>query len=368
MATELLSAREFVAAVSRGPDSPFAIETVHLPELLPFDVLVKISGVGMCHTDLVVAGPAGGVLHPAVLGHEGAGIVEAVGEAVTLIAPGDAVVLSYDSCGHCANCRSGQPYYCADWHDRNSGPGITRSSARLTDSAGQSVFSSFFGQSSFAEYAVTSQNNLVPVPADLPVAKLGPLGCGLLTGAGAVLNAFAMRPGQSIAVFGAGAVGLSAVMAAKVCRAGRVAVVDVQPGRLVTAERLGATQCIDGRTDDVLAQILAEGNVDFALDTTGRADVIATAVTSLTAGGTCGVVAIDDDLRIAPQELVFGRTIRGVLEGTAVPQVLIPQLIQWWRDGIFPFDELIELFPLKDIEQAAEAARSGRVVKPVLVP
>lgn len=360
---------EFTAAVVRGVDEGFRLETVRLGGLGPHEVLVKIAGVGMCHTDLALAGAAGAGLHPAVLGHEGAGVVEAVGAGVTGLGPGDHVVLSYDSCGHCRRCRAGKAYYCDGWQDLNAGPAAGRVHAPVVDADGAPVYSTWFGQSSFGTYAVATDTNAVKVDDDLPLAILGPLGCGFQTGAGAVVNALGVRPGESIIVFGAGAVGMAAVMAAKICNAGTIVAVDVVESRRTLAEEFGATHTVDGRAEDVAEQLQAiTGGADYSFDTSGVSSVITTAVNVLAPGGVCALVALTDELRFDSQAVVFGRTITDALEGNAVPHVFLPQMINWWRQGLFPFDKLIERFPLSEINAAAEASESGRVVKPVLIP
>lgn len=357
------------AAVVRGTNGDFRLEKLELSQLGPHDVLVKVAGVGVCHTDLVLRGPAGAALHPIVLGHEGSGVVTAVGPQVSKVTVGDPVVISYDSCGACGSCRRGRPYFCATWFDRNTGPGLSRPHATLTDVAGGPVNNTWFGQSSFADHAVASQNNVVKVSPDLPLEILGPLGCGLQTGAGAVVNVLEVRPGQSVVVFGAGAVGLAAVMAARISGASAVVAVDLVEGRRELAREVGATHALDGAAPDLLDQIRRfTSGADCTFDTTGRSDVVATAVEALAPGGTCALAAPGEELRLAAQSIVFGRRLTGVLEGNAVPDVFIPQMIEWWQAGVFPFDKLIERFPLREINEAVDASTSGRVVKPVLIP
>lgn len=366
---EALQVDEFTAAIVRGVNEGFQLETMQLGALGPHEVLVRTAGVGLCHTDLLLTGPAGAGIHPAVLGHEGAGVVEVVGASVRGVVPGDHVVLSYDSCGRCRRCRAGKPYYCDAWQDLNFGAASGRVHAPVLDADGAPVYSTWFGQSSFGTYAVASDTNTVKVDHDLPLEILGPLGCGFQTGAGAVVNALGVRPGESIIVFGAGAVGLAAVMAAKICNAGSIVAVDVVEGRRKLAEELGATHTVDGRATDVAEQLQAiTGGADYSFDTTGVSSVIAAAVNALAPGGVCGLVALTADLRVDSQAVVFGRTITDAVEGHAVPQVFLPTMINWWQQGLFPFDKLIERFPLSEINEAAEASESGRVVKPVLIP
>ncbi|MGQ4599059.1 zinc-binding dehydrogenase [Nocardia sp. R6R-6] len=360
---------EFTAAVVRDINHGFQFEKMRLNGLGPHEILVKIAGVGMCHTDLAVKGVAGAFFHPAIFGHEGAGVVEAVGASVTSLAAGDHVVLSYDSCGHCRRCHAGKPYYCDGWQDLNAGQALGRVHSPVLDADGAPVYSTWFGQSSFGTYAVATETNAVKVDKDLPLAILGPLGCGFQTGAGAVVNALGVRPGESIVIFGAGAVGLAAVMAAKICNAGTIVAVDIIESRRKLAEELGATHTIDGKAADLAEQLQAiTGGADYSFDTSGVASVVSTAVNSLAPGGVCAIVAFTDDLRIDSQSVIFGRTITDALVGNASPHVFLPTMINWWRQGLFPFDKLIERFPLSEINAAAEAAESGRSVKPVLIP
>ena len=201
------------AAVVWEKERPFSMEEVEVDEPRAGEVLVRIVGVGVCHTDLIVRDQWYPVPLPAVLGHEGSGVVESVGPGVEKVRPGDHVVLSFDHCGHCANCLKGRPSYCTTFFERNFG-GQRMDGSTALDKDGQALHSHFFGQSSFATYALASQNSVVKVPQDAPLESLGPLGCGVQTGAGAVLNSLKPEPGSSIAVFGTGAVGISAIMAA----------------------------------------------------------------------------------------------------------------------------------------------------------
>ncbi|WP_328437517.1 NAD(P)-dependent alcohol dehydrogenase [Streptomyces sp. NBC_00444] len=369
MSAQVQRPSQVEAAVVRGTEEKFRLEKLELSPLGPLDVLVKVAGAGLCHTDLAMRGPAGVPLRPIVLGHEGSGVVVAVGSQVSKVVAGDSVVLSYDSCGGCGNCRSGRPYFCAAWFDRNTGPGLSREHATLVDAEGGLVNNSCFGQSSFADHSVASQNNVVKVSPELPLEILGPLGCGLQTGAGAIVNVLQVRPGQSVVVFGAGAVGLAAVMAARICGAAPVIAVDLVEERRQLAREVGATHALDGAAPDLAHQLQRiTSGVDCAFDTTGKSAVIATAVSALAQGGTCALAAIEDEVRLPAQQIVFGRRLTGVVEGNAVPDVFIPQMIEWWQSGVFPFDKLIERFPLRDINEAADASVSGRVVKPVLIP
>jgi aryl-alcohol dehydrogenase len=357
------------AAVLRAGDAPYTIEQAKLNDPGPGEVLVKIAGAGLCHTD--VLGRTDLVGKPVILGHEGSGTIESVGPGVTGLAAGDPVVLSFDSCGGCANCLAAHPAYCAEFFPRNLTGLATDGSACGTGQDGEPVATRWFGQSSFASHALATTRNVVRVEPGLPLELLGPLGCGIQTGAASVLIALGVTAGSSIAIFGVGGVGLAAVMAAKVAGAATVIAADLHQSRLDLAAELGATHTINGADDGIAAQILAitGGGAQYAFDTTGLPAVITTAINSLRPTGTCGLVGIGQgDLVLDPMALAGGRNLMGILEGDAVPQLFIPQLIQLWKQGRFPFDKLITTYLLSQINQAEAAAARGAAVKPVLIP
>lgn len=357
------------AAVLRAADEPYAIEQVDLADPGAGEVLVKIAGAGLCHTDLL--GRTDLIGKPIILGHEGSGTVESVGPGVAGLAVGDAVVLSFDSCGGCANCLAAHPAYCAEFFPRNLTGLAPDGSTPAIGHDGKPVAARWFGQSSFATHALVSPRNAVRVAPDLPLELLGPLGCGIQTGAASVLIALGVTAGSSIAVFGTGAVGLSAIMAAKLAGAATIIGIDLHQTRLDLAAELGATHTINGSDDDIAAQILAitGDGTQYALDTTGIPGVITTAVTGLRPTGTCGLVGIQQGgLTLDPMALAVGRNLMGILEGDAVPHLLIPRLINLWKQGRFPFDRLITTYLLSQINQAEAAGTTGQLVKPVLIP
>ncbi|MFE9780703.1 NAD(P)-dependent alcohol dehydrogenase [Streptomyces sp. NPDC005775] len=361
---------KFDAAVLRSHESRFAVEEVLLHSG-PADgeILVKIAGCGMCGTDLAVRRSAGRSPLPAVLGHEGAGVVADTGGPHTGLSNGDHVVLSFDSCGHCRSCMGAAPAYCDSFGSLNLFGGRKKNAARFTDAAGGGLAPRWFGQSSFAAYAVVPARNAVRVDPSLPIELLGPLGCGFLTGAGAVFNSFGAGPGDTIAVFGAGAVGLAAVMAATASGAVTVAV-DRHPERLALAERFGAAP-LHAASPDLPGRIrqLTDGGAHYALDTTASASLINDALRALRPTGHLGLVArLRTALPLEPGALDRGRRISHICEGDAVPGLLIPRLSALWQAGLFPFDELIRTYPLTDINEAERDCEAGRVVKPVMIP
>lgn len=363
----------FRAAVLRSYDARFAVEEVRLTAGPAEDeLLVRIAGCGMCRTDLAVRGSGGRSPLPAVLGHEGAGTVVETGGRTGGPRVGDHVVLSFDSCGECRSCLSAAPAYCDSFAALNLFGGREEYRDRFTDAAGGPLAPRWFGQSSFAEYAVVPARNAVVVDSALPVELLGPLGCGFLTGAGAVLNTFGVGPGDTVAVYGAGAVGLAAVMAATAAGAVTVAV-DRRPERLALAERFGATPLPadpagpPGLADRV--RRLTDGGARYALDTTGSARLINEALRGLRPTGHLTLAArLHHPLPLEVGTLDRGRRISHLCEGDAVPGVLIPRLTGLWRAGLFPFDQLIRTYPLDAVDAAERDCEAGRVVKPVLLP
>jgi aryl-alcohol dehydrogenase len=352
------------AAVLRDVEGPYQIEDVDLDDPKSGQVRVRVAGVGICHTDTLPRVRGLTVGPPIIAGHEGSGIVDAVGAEVTDLAVGDHVVMSYDYCRSCTNCLSAHPAYCDTFFERNlSGAGIGAPSP-VTDSEGQPVSAQWFGQSSFATYANVTAANAVRVDPALPIELLGPLGCGIQTGAGAILNTLNVRAGDSVAVFGTGGVGLSAVMAAKVAGAATIIAIDLHQSRLQLAKELGATHTLlSEHLDAVLAQVRTAtgGGVQSALDTTGVPTVISTAIQAVRPTGVCGLVAVQrGNLVLDPMALAVGRTVTGILEGNAVPQVLIPRLIALWRQGRFPFDRLIQTYPLSQSTKPKAPRSRGR--------
>jgi aryl-alcohol dehydrogenase len=334
-----------------------------------------VVATGLCHTDLVVRDQVYPVPLPIVLGHEGAGIVEAVGSSVQKVAPGDHVAISFLNCGRCRPCFDGSPASCANFNDMNFAGQRPDGSHALTGTDADdptALHDRFFGQSSFATYAIAHERNTVKVRDDAPLELLGPLGCGIQTGAGTVLRALKVDAGATFAVTGAGAVGLSAVMAAQVAGATSIIAVDVVPSRLDLARDLGATHVINGRETDAVEEIhrITRGGVDYALDTTGLPALIRQAVDALRQRGTAAILGAsrpDATLDIAANTLMQScKTIKGVVEGDSIPDVFVPQLLELYMQGRFPFDRLVQFYDFDQINQAAADAESGATVKPIL--
>jgi aryl-alcohol dehydrogenase len=359
------------AAVLYDHRGPFRIEECALDEPRTQEVLVRIVATGMCHTDASVRAGELPTPLPLVLGHEGAGIVEAIGAGVTKVAPGDHVVITVHSCGQCSACLSGRTSICQSLFPLNFG-GSRPDGSHALHCKSTDLHDRFFGQSSFATHAIAHERNVVPVPKDVPLELLGPLACGVQTGAGSVINALRVRAGESFAVFGSGAVGLSAVMAARVVGATTIIAVDINPARLTLAKELGATHVVDARNADSVAQIMAitGAGVHYALDTTGNVTVIRGAVDALRMGGVCGILgasAPDAELRLPISPFMsMSKSIRGIVEGDGVPDVFIPQLIALYQQGRFPFDKLVKFYSLDAINQALEDSEKGITIKPII--
>lgn len=360
-------------AIATGPKAPFEVAEVDLEEPRADEVVVRVVGAGLCHTDLVARDKEYPVPHPLVVGHEGAGYVHAIGEDVTHVAVGDPVVLTFLSCGQCALCATGNPAYCKSLYELNFSGRRPDGTSPLSRGS-EDLFGVFFGQSSMASYCIASVRNTVKVDPSVPLELLGPLGCGVLTGAGAVLNSLRPQAGSSIAIFGVGAVGLSAIMAAKLSGCNPIIAVDVRPERLGVAPSFGATDTINAQETDPVAAIreLTDGGADYSLEMAGRPEVLRNAMESIGALGTCGLVGAapfgTEATFEMPEFLFNGRRLMGICQGDCVPELFIPRLIELHEAGLFPLDRLVTEFKLEDINEAVEAVEHGDVIKAILTP
>jgi aryl-alcohol dehydrogenase len=356
-----LQVRKIQAAVLRRRGGPLKIESLELEGPRDDEILVRIVASGICHTDIDFCDDWDGAVDPVVLGHEGAGVVEQAGKSVRSVRRGDHVVLSYQSCGHCRECRTGHPAGCEYFYELNFGfQGLDGSNALHRSG----VRGHFFGQSSFATHTLATERNLVKVPQDLPLDLLAPLGCGLQTGAGTVMNSLEVSAGAGIAIFGTGAVGLAAVMAASNAGARPIIGVDINPVRLELALELGATHVIDNRYDEVASRLNAiTGGVDYVVETTGDPQMHELGVDLLNPHGTMALLTGASGTDALPG----GRKTRSIIQGDSVPQRFIPKLIALYHAGRFPFDRLLKFYPFSEINQAIADARHGHTIKPVLL-
>jgi aryl-alcohol dehydrogenase len=362
---------EITAAVVREKSGAFTIEQLDLADPRPDEALVKIAASGMCQTDLHGRDGYYDTPYPAVYGHEGAGVVQAVGKHVTQVAPGDHVVISFPWCGECPNCRRNMQSHCMKGFDLKM-RGTRPDGSTLMSKGGAPVYSAFFQQSSFATYAVANERYLVKVRNDAPLELLGPFACSGQTGAGAVLNSMRPRPEDSFAVFGVGAVGLSGLMAAGIAGCDPIIAVDVHEDRLALARALGATHTINHRgREDVVAEIrkITGDGVRFSLETSAQPAVFREAVEALMAAGTCvllGSARAGTEVSFDMSFLQFGRVVRGVIQGESQPREFIPKLVDLLMQDKMPVDRMITFYPLAEINRAARESSQGTAIKPVL--
>jgi aryl-alcohol dehydrogenase len=359
---------EITAAVYYKEKGFFSVEKVDMDGPQADEVLVKIVATGMCHTDLFFKDL---LPLPTILGHEGSGIVEQVGQNVKNVQPGDHVVLTYGSCGQCKSCLAGKPSYCLafiEYNIANHRP----DGSYVHNQNGKPIAGVFFYQSSFATHAIAHKRNVVKIPHDVPLELMGPLGCGVQTGVGAVLNCIKPAKGSSIAIFGIGAVGISAVMAAKVAGCSTIIAVDIVPSRLNLAKELGATHTINSKDTNAIEEIkkITTTGVDSSIDTSARPDVIKQAVEVLGNIGMCvllGVAAPGATVTLNLSSFTGGRTVRGCTEGEGIPDQFIPYLISLYREGKLPLEKIVKFYNLAQINQAAEDSENGTSVKPIII-
>ncbi|GAA5868180.1 hypothetical protein JCM1840_006172 [Sporobolomyces johnsonii] len=365
------------ALVNRELNAPFELTDIELDEPQPNEVLVKVVACGLCHTDLMVQSGAIPTAFPSVAGHEGAGIVVSVGASVKRVQAGDAVLLSFASCQRCALCDEGHPAGCASWVEHNFG---RRRNVHVDDKpvanaieTGMQIKGAFFGQSSFARHCLVQESSCVKVPSGTDLTTLAPLGCGLGTGAGAILNALRPDPSSSLVIFGLGAVGFAALFAASYRNCRTIIVVDLFPSRLALAKELGAHYALDGKAEDVVEQIKAlTGGVGarYAIEATGVARVLETAWKSVRYAGT--VVSLGNPgPGIKPpfdinDQVNSAKIWMGCVEGDSNPPEFIPFLMKLYEEGKFPVDRLSRTFPVEQFDAAVQAMKSGEVIKPII--
>ncbi|MBQ9980313.1 MAG: NAD(P)-dependent alcohol dehydrogenase [Oscillospiraceae bacterium] len=364
---------KITAAVTSERGAPFKLETVILDEPKDTEVLVKVAACGICHADLAARDGLHPMPMPVVLGHEGAGVVIKTGRDVRNVKPGDHVVFASYSCGKCLPCLTGHPAACTECERVNFGGYHADGTRRLHREDGTDLVT-FFNQSSFATYAVGDERNVIKVDPEVDLRLLGPLGCGIQTGAGTVINKLHPHVGESIVIAGCGAVGLSAVMAAKLAGCYPIIAADINEKRLELAKELGADIVINSKNEpDLCAAVRAAvpAGADYAMDTTGNEKVLDGLLNGLRAGGTCAVVASTGEkiIGIHMQSALMGnsRNLLGVVQGDAVFSLFIPKLIELFKAGRFPYDKLIKFYDFADINTAAEQLHSGQAIKPVLI-
>lgn len=364
-----------LAAVARDRAAQFVIEEVELDALRPDEVRVRMVAVGICHTDISASSGVIPFPLPAVLGHEGAGIVVEVGAEVKRAGVGDRVLMSYTSCGRCAACRGGRPSYCRSHLTMNLLGGRRADGTATIRCGGEELNAHFFGQSSFAHEAVVDERSIVVLPEDVDeedMAVLAPLGCGFQTGSGAVLNTLRPRPGTTIAITGAGAVGMAALLAAGLTAVSDVIVIDVVASRLALARELGATNVIDTSKTDLrtaVREATGGAGLDYAIDSTGNVGVIEALADSLAVEGQLALIGappVGSRASFDVNAFLPGRVIHGTTMGSADPESYLPFLIRAWRAGRFPIERLERRYAFEEINAAIADAKSGATIKPIL--
>ncbi len=353
------------AAVLDGPGAKLRVAAVDIERPQAGEVLVRVRACGVCRSDRHAQTTGEALSMPAVLGHEAAGVITEVGPAVEELRPGDHVVIAWTpSCGRCRPCRRGAPNLCAGL--QVSSPGRLREGGRQLNR--------YMSVGGFAEYAVVAAGQAIKIRRDAPLDRVCLIGCGVMTGFGAAVRAGGIRPGHSVAVFGCGAVGLSAIQGAAAAGAHPLIAVDISDDKLAVARRIGATFVVNARRDDAVGRVgtLTGGlGADVVIEAVGNPDVLAQAMAVTAPGGmtvTVGLTSITAEVRFSPLWLLLDRTPRGSIYGSANPALDFPQLADWYMDGRLHLDELVTLtVPLGDVNEALDALDGGSAVRSVIV-
>lgn len=356
------------AAVLHEKGAPFKVEYVDIAEPKENEVLVKVVASGICHTD-EVGRSLGYAVIPAVLGHEGSGIVEKVGSNVKDIEPGDHVVLTYSHCGECKFCVVKKPYACDDFNVMNFSGKMVDGTSRITQE--ETEINNFFGQSSFSTYAVVDYHSAIKVDKDVDLKLLGPLGCGYQTGAGAVLGHMNAQKGGTLVVTGMGAVGFGGLMAGIVAGCKNVIAVGGTPDKLKIALEIGATHVINRKeVANITEEIkkISEAGADYILDTSGSPELIDAGLKALGMLGHLTMVGLTPDITISPGAMMgSSQSVSSITEGCVDPHTFIPEMVSYVKDGRFPIEKLSTFYELEEINKAFEDQEKGRVIKPILV-
>ena len=360
-----------LAAVTNAAGEPPALQDVELDEPRADEILVRLAACGICHTDLSMRElwPRIAGRFPVVFGHEGAGVVERVGEGVQRVRPGDAVVMSYRSCRMCPECVAGRPFYCVRVAALNAS-GVRPDGSATMKANGRPVYGSFFGQSSLATHALAYEDNVVVVGGDVDLGVVAPFGCSVQTGAGTVMNVLELDDRSSLVVFGAGGVGLPAVMAARALGVPAIVVVDPVAGRRRLAVDLGATAALDPDVDDVVEAVRDHtgGGATSAIETAAIAGVLLQALDCLGVCGTCVALGVGmPEFAFGMERLARGRSLRTAIEGDADPHQFIPRLLELHARGELPVERLIRTYRFGELDRALRDAESGATIKPVLL-
>jgi len=357
------------AAVLYEAKKPLVVEEIEIEEPRQNEVLVKVAAAGVCHSDLHFIEGLWPFPLPAVMGHEGAGVVERVGEGVTSVKPGDHVILSWvPSCGICRECVTGKPYLCSGGFPPHA---MKDGTSRLKK--GDRQLFHFTAVSSFAQYLVTHEAAMVKIRDDAPLDKVALIGCGVMTGVGAVINTAKVEVGSSVAVFGCGGVGLNVVQGADLAAAATIIAVDTLDNKLDMAKQFGATHLVNASKENPVTKIqeISGGGVDYAFEVIGNPDVITQAFESVRAGGVAVVVGmppVGSQVTLSAARIFLSaKTLKGCNYGSTRFRVDMPMLVDLYMAGRLKLDELItRTYPLEGINDAFEAMKKGEVARSII--
>ncbi|HVN90472.1 MAG TPA: Zn-dependent alcohol dehydrogenase [Candidatus Binataceae bacterium] len=356
------------AAILREINQPLTIEEVDIDKPQAHEVLVRTVASGVCHSDLHVVHGSLPARPPAILGHEPAGIIEAVGDAVTSVKPGDHVIACTSIyCGSCTQCRLGRPHLCTNRADcqrpRDSQPRLAQKGIRVTQ---------FADLGSFAEQMLLHERAVLKIADDIPLDRAALLGCAVTTGVGAALNTAQVAPGSSVAVFGCGGVGISIIQGARIAGARQIIAVDIRDNKLETAKHFGATHTINGNAGDTVRAIkkLSDGGVDFSFDAIGNAKVIEQCIYCLSPRGLAtlvGAIPPGQKIEFDPNHLFIEKRLQGSYMGSNRFHLDMPKYLDLYRQGRLNLDDMISRrAPLSDINDAFRAMEAGEVTRTVL--
>ena len=357
------------AAVLFEAGKPLEITEVELAEPGQREVLIRTAAAGVCRSDLHFADGAWPHAVPTVLGHEAAGVIEKVGSAVTHLKPGDHVITFFTVfCGTCEFCVSGRPSLCVDPSTRRA----KGDDARISLPDGTPV-AQFINLSAFAEQMLVHENACVAIDKAMPLDRAALLGCAVITGAGAVFHDSKVQPGESVAVIGAGGIGLSAINAAKIAGAGMIVAIDPVPEKRELALKMGATHVIDAGAEDVAKQVikLTNGGAHYAIEAVGRSSTAELAWNILRRGGTAtilGMIAPGNNVSIAGPTFLSGKKIQGSSLGSTRFPIDMPRLVKMYLDGLLDLDTMVaERIALEDVNEALEKLRKGDTARSVIL-
>jgi S-(hydroxymethyl)glutathione dehydrogenase/alcohol dehydrogenase len=357
------------AAVFHGPNLPLSIEDVELDKPQDREVLIKTVASGVCHSDLHFVDGFYPYPAPAVLGHEAAGIIEEVGKQVTYVKPGDHVICCLSVfCGNCEQCMSGHPNRCSNKQATQRNPA---DKPRISQK-GKPV-NQFLDISSYCEKMLLHENAVVKIREDLPLDRAALIGCGVTTGVGAVLNTAKIEPGSTVAVFGAGGVGLAAIQGARIAGARKIIAVDMFEGKLAMAKRMGATDTVDASNSDPVDEIrkMTGGGVDYSFEAIGLKKVAEQAFNSLKAGGTAtviGMIPVGQKVEIDGYMFLTERKLQGSNMGSNRFRIDMPKYIDFYLQGRLNLDDMIsQRRKLEDVNDAFRAMKAGEVARTVLM-